>query len=342
MASNALQVGSREFTVDGFGGPSLSMTFDSGAIASGNAFLVGELEKRNMRLLEPLKSIWWPRDLFPVTGGGLVEYVSQMYVDYAASGGTGDFMGGETNDIATIQASVSKDVWRVFTYPTKMRIPFVDQQRMQMIGRSLNQILDDGVRLHQNKRMDLTLYKGFPAANIPGLVNNSNVTTVMAATGASGSTTWAKKTPTEILNDINTILYTTWANSGYDLTGMANHILVPVPQYSLLQQTVSTAGNVSILKYVLENNIRRNQLGEDDNIFIGPLPYCAGAGTGATDRMVGYVNAENRLAFDFTQPLFSAMTQPDANQAAYITLFLSAWSQVRFMYPQSVLYTDGV
>jgi hypothetical protein len=326
-------------TMDSLGAPS---TFINDAmINSGMAFLNGELEKRDPRLLDPLKSIWWPRDIFPKTGGGWVDYTSQYFVDYASTGGANNsgIIGSETNDIPIMQANVGKDIWQVFTFANIMRVPFVDQQKLMGIGRSLDNILDDGIRLNQNKSMDSTLYLGFQNENVPGLVNNSNVTIIDAPIGASGFATWAKKTPVEILNDINQVLYTTWENSGFDLSGMANHVLVPIPQYALLQQIVSTAGNQSILKYVLENNIGVNQ-GVD--VFIGPLPFCAAAGTGGVDRMVAYVNAENRLNFDYTVPLSRVMTQPNVQQMAYETAFTSKWSQVKFLYYPTVVYMDGI
>ena len=46
------------------------------AIASGLAFLNGELEKRDPKLYEPLTSVTWMRDIVADTGGGWSEYTS--------------------------------------------------------------------------------------------------------------------------------------------------------------------------------------------------------------------------------------------------------------------------
>ena len=58
-------------TLDGFGGG--MMSFDAG----GMAFLVGELEKRDARLREPLASVDWPRDIPVESGGGRKFFVRQ-------------------------------------------------------------------------------------------------------------------------------------------------------------------------------------------------------------------------------------------------------------------------
>lgn len=311
------------------------------AIASGMAYLVGELEKRDPRLLEPLQSVTWQRDIVPRTGGGFVDYTSNLFVGYATTGGNENgIIGGETNDIPLIQADTNKEIYKVWNFSNILKVPFIDQQKLQQAGRSLNDILDNGIRLNWNKSLDNVMYTGVPSENVPGIVNNPNVTASTAATGASGSTNWSKKTPDEILADINGVINSTWAESQYDLTGMANHILVPPAQYGLLATTiVSSAGNRSILDYLLENNLGRNQ-GVDVMIF--PSRWCIGAGTGDTDRMVAYVNADNRLNFDLTVPLSRVMTEQSVQQLAYLTAYVGQFSQPKFLYEQCVAYVDGI
>ncbi len=53
-------------------------TMDAAGIASGGAFLVSELEKRDPLLRKPLTSYTYPRDININTGGGWVDYVSAM------------------------------------------------------------------------------------------------------------------------------------------------------------------------------------------------------------------------------------------------------------------------
>lgn len=51
---------------------------DADGIASGGAFLVSELEKRDPLIRKPLTSFTYPRDIVIQTGGGWVDYVSAM------------------------------------------------------------------------------------------------------------------------------------------------------------------------------------------------------------------------------------------------------------------------
>lgn len=326
------------FTVPGL---SNGIFTNDAAIGTGMAFLNAELEKRDPRLLEPLHSVTWMRDIVARTGGGWVEFTSNYFADYQTTGGNdGGIVGNETNDIPLIQASVSKDVFKVYNFANNMKIPFADQAKLQQIGRSLDDILDKGIRLNYQKSIDYNVYLGFSALGTYGLVNNPNVTVSTAPNGASASPTWNLKTPDEILQDVNNIMVNTWTSSEFDITGMANHILVPPTQYSyLVGRKVSTAGNVSILQFLLENNIGRNQ-GVD--LQIHPSRWCSGAGAGATDRMVAYANDEDRVNFDLTVPLNRVMTQPDVTQMAYLTGYMAQIGQIKLLYTQPFRYLDGI
>lgn len=316
------------------------MTMDA-ATAGGMAFLMGELEKRDPKLREPLTSVTWQRDIVARTGGGWVENTSAYNVSYATAGpNEGGIIGGETNAIPIMQADIGKDIYKVFTWAHIMKVPFVDQQKLQNIGRSLDDILDKGIRLNFQKTVDLNVYKGFASVGTYGLVNDPNVTVAAVANGAAGTPAWNTKTPDEILVDINQVMTDGWAASEYDLTGMPNHILIPPSQYAYIVTTkVSAAGNMSILEYLLQNNIGKNQ-GVDLQIL--PSRWCTGAGAAGKDRMVAYVNDEDRVHFDMTVPLSRAMTQPSVGDLAYLTAFVAQIGQVKFLYYQPPQYRDGI
>lgn len=320
---------------------SRGMMMNDAAIGSGMAFLIGELEKRDPRLLEPLQSVTWTRDIVAKTGGGWVDFTSNTFVDYATTGGNeSGIIGGETNDIPIMQADVSKDVYKVFTFSNILRVPFVDQAKLQNIGRSLDDLLDKGIRANYNKSIDNLVYNGLPNMDVYGLVNNPNVVTSAAPNGASGTATWSTKTPDEILNDVNSLIVETWTASEYDLTGMANHILIPPNQYAfLVGRKVSDAGNISILQFLLENNIARNQ-GVD--LVIAPSRWCTAAGTGNKDRMVAYVNDEDRINFDLPVPLSRVMTEPSVKDLAFLTAYAAQLGQVKVLYDTCIRYMDGI
>ena len=274
-------------------------------------------------------------------GGGWVSITSNVFVDYATTGSEEDaIIGSETTNIPVSQANITKDVFKVFTFSEILRVPLFDDLKLQQIGRSLTQILDDGLRLNHSKLLDRNVYVGLTKAGTTGLVNNASVATTLAAYNAAGtSRLWVNKTPVEILGDFNTIINNTWENSEYDLTGMATDILISPAKYKYLLTPVSVAGNQSILNYLLENNVA---VAQGKQLNIKPSRWCMNAGTDSTDRMVAYVKAENRVNIDLTVPLSRVMTAPVVQSASYETLYASQFSQVKFLYTQCVEYLDGI
>lgn len=323
------------------GRPKLIYTGDA-ALDSGMALLVGELEKQDPKIREPLSAVTWQRDIVPKTGGGWVEYTSMMNVGFASVGGNSNgIIGGQTNAIPVIQADMGKDLYKVFTFGHILKVPFIDQAKLQQIGRSLPELLEKGIQLNYQKALDQNVYTGYKELGTEGIVNHSQITITSAdATGTGNNTTWKSKTADQILDDINQAITDTWVAAEYDLSGMPNHILIPPEQYALLvSRKVSEAGNVSLLNYLLENNIAKNQ-GVD--IEIQPSRWCIGAGVDGKDRMVVYVNDERMLYFDITVPLARIITQPSVTDMAYMTAYAGQHGEVKFAYYETARYVDGI
>lgn len=320
-----------------------SMMMDAAAVSGGLAFLVGELEKRDEKLHEPMTSITWPRDMPVKTGGGWVDSVSVFDVSYASADGSNDgLIGGETNDLPMVQADIGKDSYRVFQWGHIVSVPLIDQQKLQKIGRSLDDILNKGLHLAHDKMLDRNVYTGIAKAGSYGLVNDPLISTVSAAPHTVGSTDteWVNKTPDEILADVNRVLLSTWEACEFDLSGMANHILIPPAQYTKLVSTkVGVTGDKSILQFLLENNLGNNQ---NVDLFIAPSVWCVGAGTGGKDRMVAYCNNEDRVRFDITVPLQRLLTQASAQHLAYLTPYVTQFSELQWPYRQHAIYMDGI
>ena len=314
--------------------------FDA-AVSNGLAYITGELEKVDPKVREPLTSVTWQRDIVAKTGGGWVEFTSTFDMDFGTSGPNDlSIVGTGTTTVPVMQVGTNKNMFKVFTWMHAMQIPFIDQAKLKQIGRSLEDLLNKGIRLNYNKTLDMNVYKGFEKMGTTGLLNDANVVVTTADNGASGKSTWADKTPDEILDDINQAVTAAWVASEYDLEGMPDHILIPPKQYTLLvTRKVSEAGNISVLEYLMNNNIAKNQ---GRTISIEPCRWCIEAGAGKTDRMLVYVNDEDKVNFDITVPITRAMTQPVVDKAAYLTLYAAQIGQVKFNYYQPVRYIDGI
>lgn len=317
------------------GGRSFNLATKDG-ISGSLAFLESELEKLDPTLHEPLTSTTYSRDIDITVGGGWVDRTNALFVDYGIAGGSQKGRSNAKENVTRIiQANLSKDVYPVNPYSAIMRIDFIDMQRGNVTGRSLEQIYNEGIRLDFDKYMDINAYIGIPDLGNEGLVNNSAVTATSATYGD-----WENATADEILADINEAITAAWAASAYDNSAIPNHILVPAQQYALLvARIVSTAGNRSLLNYLLENNIARNK-GVD--LFIGECKFCENAGVGSTDRMVVYRKDKRFVELDLAQPLTRAMTAPNVEDHCFDSLYLANVGVTKIKYTQPIIYVDGI
>ena len=304
-------------------------------------FLMKELEKVDETILEPLSGTDWPRDLPVITGGGLMENIAAIDVTYASTGGEDDNLFFDAaNDIPVIQADMAKQVARTFNFAEYMAFSIMEREKMMQVGRDPETFLNKGIRLHCDKILDRNAYVGFSKVSSTGLINNPNITRSAAAghTPGGSDTQWQHKTADEILDDINGAISGLWRDNDCSSDALPNHILIPVQQFGMLvTRKVSDGSDKSILNYVLENNLATQQGGE---LIISPCKWCSAAGSSASDRMVVYCNRVDRVCFNLTQPL-RRMDTEYAEMRIKIP-YIAQFSEVRFLYPSTVRYLDGI
>lgn len=319
----------------------LPFLMNDAAVASGQAFLVGELEKRKQEINMPLSSFTWMRDIPFEMGGGAIEFVSNMFAEFATAGTNEDgIVNAATNVIPVIQANLSKDLSKVFPWMNNLRMTFLDVMKLQQTGRSLDPVLDAGLRLAWNKTLDKCVYTGFTVAGTTGLINNASVSAGNVALNAAGtSRLWVNKTADEILNDFNEGINAAWAAAEYAENEIVNQVNISPAKFAYINATkVSQAADKSILTYLLENNLARSK-GVD--LKIESCRQCIGAGSGPTDRMVFYLNRKDRVEFDITIPLTKGLTSANVEQAAYLTNYFGFFSELQVKATQTILYRDG-
>ncbi len=302
-------------------------------------FLMKELEKVDEKILEPLTGTDWPRDMPVKTGGGFMENISALDVTYASSGAEDDnILLGAANDIPVMQADMSKQTAKMITFCEYMAISELEEEKMISIGRDPETFLNKGIRLHFDKFVDKNVYIGHTKSANTGLCNNPAITRSSAATGAGGTTLWRDKTADEILKDINTVISAVWAENDCASDALPDHILVPVEQFGqLVTRKVSDDSERSILTYVLENNICTRQ---GRQLVICPCKWCTGIGSSSSDRMVAYMNQVDRICFNMTVPL--RRMDVETGQLMFKIPYVGQISEVRFLYPTTVRYMDGI
>lgn len=327
----------------GAASPQRLQSMDAAAIANGGAFLQSELEKRDNTIRQPLTSFTYGRDIPMRVGGGWAEFVSAMNVEYGVTGGSGDGLvhAGGANGIPMVQANFDKGLFKTHIFSIGMRVMWVDMQREKLTGRSLESILRDGIRMAYDKHMDVNVYAGIKKYGSTGLLNNPDVVASnAAATGASGSSRFADKTPDQILKDINDAILAVWESAEYDRDAVPNHIIMPYEQVNYLATTkVTELAEKTILQFLADNNVAK---ANGSDLYIGGCSWCKGAGAGGTDRMMVYINKERFVAADELAPLSRIMTQANTENVCYDTAYMANISEAQLYYENIMRYVDGI
>lgn len=311
------------------------------------AYYVNQLENLDKNLYMPLTSVSWGRDIILRPGITMSEESTSFIQSAFAGGGSLNVQGGsnggnmpwisaESTAIEGVSVNGQKIVTPLRLLGREVSYTSVELERSQLTGQPIDRQKMDALNILYQMNTDQMVYVGSTDVSATGLLNNASVTATGVSNGISGSPLWSQKTPDEILADVNTLLNSTWQASGFAVC--PGKLLLPPSNFSYISsQKVSSAGNVSILKFLKENSIALNVNGSE--LDIAPVKWNTGIGSGATNRMVAYTNMVDKVRF----PMVPIRRETAYYQGIrYTAPYIWAFGQVEFVYPETVQYADGI
>lgn len=322
------------------------MTFDAMTIDSTGAFLVGELERLDQTMHEPLVAYTWSRDIDLRTDVSIADEVSSFTNStFAAIGGINPagkaWVGKNATEIAGLALDIGKTPQPLTLWAMQLGYTIPELESAIRMGRPIDSQKLSGIQLKHQMDIDEQVYIGDTDLGYEGLVNSTKVTAANVAANGSAHTTWATKIgdatgPDDILTDVNTLLNAAWAASGYAV--VPSKLLLPPVQFSLLvQHKVSSAGNMSILEYLKINSLCNTINGRP--LEIVPVKWLVGRGAGSTDRMVAYTQEMDRVRF----PLVPLQRTPIEYRGIHqLTTYFGRLGVIEFVYPETLRYADGI
>jgi hypothetical protein len=313
------------------------------------------LERLDQTLNEPLVDVSWSRDV-ELREDVTIAHEASSYTNstFAAAGGlSGPGAGGaggkawiskDANQITGIALDISKTVTPMTLWGMEVKYTLPELESAMKLGRPIDAQKYEGLQLKWNMDVDEQVYVGDSGLSQTGLINSiAAVVPANVANGASGSPLWVNKTPDELLGDVNEVLTTTWANSGWAV--IPDQLRLPPAAYGYIVANkvgVDGAGG-SILKFLLENNLA-NQNGRKLNIQ--PLKWLIGSGAGGTlgttnghDRMIAYTKDRKRVRFPMT---LLQRTPLEYRSLFQITTYYCRLGGIEIPYPETMSYRDGV
>lgn len=311
-------------------------TFDSQTVDSTGAFLVGELERLDQTMHEPLASVTWSRDI-DLRGDVSIADETSSFTNssFAAAGGTSPngkaWIGKDTDAITSIALDIGKTPQPLTLWGMQLGWTLPELESARQIGRPVDAQKYAGLMLKYNMDVDEQVYIGDTRLGVEGLVNSSKV----ASTNVPGNT-WDTKTPQQILDDVNLILNNAWVASGFAV--VPDKLLLPPVQFSkLVSRVVSDAGNISILEFLKVNSLSNTINGRP--LDIQPSKWLSSRGAAGTNRMVAYTQDENRVRFPLVPLQRTPIEYRDLRQ---LTTYFGRLGVVEWVYPETAAYADGI
>lgn len=324
---------------------------------STGAFLIGELERLDQTLHDPLVAVTWGRDIDLREDVTIADEVSSFTnSSFASAGGITPsgkaWVSKDANAITGVALDIGKTTHPLYLWAMEIKYTLPELASAQKLGRPVDAQKYDGMKLKWNMDVDEMVYIGDTTYGQVGLLNSTAaqgaasqqqvaVTNAVTAgsqspTGNSSSTKWIDKTADQILADVNTLLTNTWTNSGWAL--MPDELRLPPVQFGyLVSQKVSTAGNVSILEFLRNNSLCNAANGRPLNIQ--PVKWLTGRGASSTDRMVAYTRDRNRVRY----PLVPLQRTPlEYRNLFQLVTYYGRLGVMEFVYPETLSYMDGI
>ena len=183
-------------------------TYDRRTIDATGAFLIGELERLDPTIHDPLYSVTWSRDIDlreHVTIGD--ESSSFTNSTFAAAGGVGgpsqsssygnyggkSFIGKDSTAITAVALDIGKTAQPLYLWGMELSYTIPELESAQRLGRPVDQQKFDAIKIKHQMDIDEMVYVGDASISKTGLINSAAVTATNVVADSNSHTTWAQK-----------------------------------------------------------------------------------------------------------------------------------------------------
>ena len=226
------------------------------------------------------------QDVVPVdtTGPAWVDSITYFSADAV---GAANWFNGHAQDVPNVELLRDKFSTTVSMAAIGYRWSMEEVQKALLYGINLAADKGTAARRVAEEFTDKIAFVGDTTKGYTGVVNNASVAATTApADGTGSATTFASKTPDQILRDVNGQL--TGQFTGTFGTLVADTILMPYDVLmSLATRRIDSVNQTTILEWIEKNNIYTRTTGRPLTIR-GLFGYLDTAGASSTKRMVSY------------------------------------------------------
>lgn len=263
-------------------------------------------------------------------------------VTYFSMDGVGQaqWFHGNANDVPKVELTREKFETSVSMAAIGYGYTLEELGTAQLLGMNLSADKATLSRRIAEEKIDAVGFVGDAAKGLTGLVNSSTPTATTApADGTGSATTFASKTPDQILRDINGQL--TGIFTGTLGAEIADTILLPYAVLlDLSTRRIDAVNQTTILEWVERNNIYTRTTGQPLTIR-GVFGYLDTAGATSTKRMVAYRRSPEVLKMHIPMP-FRFLPAFQSGPLKFDVPGIFRLGGVDIRRPKAVRYLDGI
>mgnify|MGYP001553580299 CR=1 FL=1 len=268
------------------------------------------------------------------------EWINSVTYFSLDSVGQANWFNGGAQDVPHAEILREKFETSVSMAAIGYRYNLEELGKAQLLGMNLTTEKANAARRASEEMVDRVAFVGDASKGMLGLVNQTSVTATTApADGTGSATTFASKTPDQVLRDINAAL--TGIFTGSLGAEIADTLLLP---YSVLldlsTRRIDAVNQTTILEWVERNNIYTRTTGQALTIR-GLFGYLDTAGAGGTRRMIAYRRSPEVLKMHMPMP-FRFMPVWQVGPVLFEVPGIFRLGGVDVRRPAAVRYTDGV
>lgn len=254
--------------------------------------------------------------------------------------GKADWFSGKAQDVSHVELLREKFETTVSMAAIGYRYDLDELGKAQLLGMNLSADKANLARRVAEEKVEQVAFNGDTGKGFVGLVNASTPTATTApADGTGSATTFASKTPDQVLRDINGQL--TGIFVGTLGAEIADTLLLPyVVLLDLSTRRIDAVNQTTILEWIKRNNIYTLTTGQELTIR-GMFGFLDTAGAGSTKRMVAYRRSPEVLKMHMPMP-FRFLPVWQAGPMLFEVPGIFRLGGVDIRRPKSVRYLDGI
>lgn len=300
--------------------------------AQGLAFFISQLAYLEQKMYEVKYKNLNYKEIVPVSNEA-GEWATSIDYFFMDPKGSAKFVGAKSLDIPIVEVGTDKRTVPVELAATGYEYSDEEIRQAIHLKRNLPAMKTKAcMRAYQELAHETCLY-GNENLNLPGLLNNPNVTITSVQDYGNGKS-WADKTPLEIIQDVNDFLSGVFVDSLQ--VEKPNRLLLPTTRWAYISGTPrSDLQDKTILQSLVDNSpylISTND--------VKPMAELETAGEGGSTRMIAYDYDPEKLTCHEPMPLKFGQPQRKGRGYEVPGEFKLAGTEVR--YPGSMAYGDDL